>query len=97
MTGGEPSFDWGDLVPRLVHPAQVAIVEAMIWMDHPLSATELSALFGEPKEYYLTLVAYHVNRLANHGALRKTGSRPVRGSTESFYFFPPSPNGNAAS
>lgn len=97
MAGGEPPlFDWGALVPRIVHPAQVAIVEALLWIGHPLSATELRDLFDEPERYYLSIVSYHVGKLEEVGAIRATGSRQVRGATETFYFFPPSPNGKAA-
>jgi Helix-turn-helix domain len=97
MKGGEPPlFDWGALVPRIVHPAQVAIVEAMFWIGQPLSATELRDLFDEPACYYLSLVSYHLGKLEEVGAVRETGNRTVRGATETFYFFPPSPNGKAA-
>lgn len=97
MEGGElPLFDWGALVPRIVHPAQVTIVEALFWIGRPLSATELRDLFDEPECYYLSLVSYHLRKLAEVGAIHETGSRQVRGTTETFYFFPPSPNGKAA-
>jgi hypothetical protein len=84
--GDGPAFDWAALVPLVVHPAQVAIVEALLWIGHPLSATELCDLFDEPECYYLSIVSYHLGKLANYGALRETGSRPVRGATETYYF-----------
>lgn len=93
--GDGPAFDWAALVPRVVHPAQVAIVEALAWVGHPLSATDLRDLFDEPDCYYLSIVSYHVGKLAEAGVLTETGSRQVRGATETFYFFP-SPNGKPA-
>lgn len=97
MEGGEPPlFDWGALVPRIVHPAQVAIVEALAWIGEPLSPAKLRDLFDEPECYYLSLVSYHVGKLEEVGAIHETGSCQVRGVMETFYFFPPSPNGKAA-
>jgi hypothetical protein len=93
--GDGPAFDWAALVPRIVHPVKVAIVEALLWTGHPLSATELRSLFDEPEGYYLSIVSYHVSKLVEAGALQETGSRKVRGATETFYFFS-SPNGNRA-
>ena len=86
--GDGPAFDWAALVPRIVHPVKVAIVETLLWIGHPLSATELRDLFDEPEYCYLSIVSYHVGKLVEFGALRETGSRQVRGATETFYFFP---------
>ncbi len=74
-------------MPHVVHPVQVAIVEALTWIGHPLSATELCEVLDEPG-FYLSLVSYHLAKLKGFGAIRKTGKRPVRGATETFYFFP---------
>jgi DNA-binding transcriptional ArsR family regulator len=87
MKGGGLAFDWGTLVSRIVHPAQVAIVEALLYMGQPLSATELRDLFNEPEDYYLSLVSYHLKKLHEVGVLEETGTRRVRGGTETFYFF----------
>jgi hypothetical protein len=85
--GSEPyPFDWGALVPRLVHPVRVAAIEAMVHIGRPLSATDLRKIFDE--EFDLSLVSYHVVQLAKVGALVKVRQRQVRGSVEKFYFFP---------
>jgi hypothetical protein len=97
MEGGEPKFDWAGLVPHIVHPAQVAIVEAMLWVERPLSATELRDLFDEPRDHYLSLVSYHLRMLARHGAVEEAGHRQSRGARETYYVFTPSRNGSAAS
>jgi hypothetical protein len=83
--GGEP-FDWSALVPRVVHPLRVAIVEALLWLDQPLSSTDLVKLLDDP-EIYLSHVAYHVSRLVEASALKPIHRRQVRGATETFYFF----------
>jgi hypothetical protein len=94
--GGGPVFDWAALVPRIVHPARVAIVEALFYIGQPLSATELRDLFDEPECYYLSIVSYHLGKLVGYGALAETGSRQVRGATETYYFFPSPSDGKAA-
>lgn len=94
--GNEPAFDWAALVPRIVHPARVAIIEALFYIGQPLSATELRDLFDEPECYYLSIVSYHLGKLVGYGALDETGSRQVRGATETYYFFPSAPEGKAA-
>ena len=83
--GGEP-FDWSALVPRVAHPLRVAIVEALLWIDQPLSSTDLVKLMDSP-EIYLSHVAYHVGRLVEAGVLKPVRRRQVRGATETFYFF----------
>lgn len=83
----EQLFDWERLVPLLVHPAKVAIVEALEWMEQPLSPTEMVILFDDDRDFYLSLVAYHVRGLVKVGVLEVVESRKVRGATEKFYFF----------
>jgi hypothetical protein len=80
------TFEWDALVPYLVHPLKVAIVETISWIDMPLSASELSRIFM--LEFELSLVSYHLTKLAEVGAVVKVGQRPVRGALQSFYFFP---------
>jgi hypothetical protein len=85
MSGdGAPDGFWAALAACLLHPLQLQIIEAMRWIDRPLSASELVKVFSE--EQHLSAVAYHVRRLAELGALKPTGRRrPVRGSIERFY------------
>lgn len=78
---------WLTLVPRLVHPAKVAAIEAMSWMGQPLSCNQLVNLF-DSDDLYLSLVSYHVGQLVKFGSLQRTGSRQRRGATETFYYFP---------
>jgi hypothetical protein len=83
----ERLFGWERLVPLLVHPARVAVIEALDWMAQPLSPSELVNLFDDDANLYLSLVAYHVRGLAKFGVLEVVDRRPVSGSTEKFYFF----------
>jgi hypothetical protein len=85
VKGGEP-FQWELLVPHIVHPLKVEIVEALHWIDTPLSASDLTKVLGHRK-YDLSHVSYHMVTLAKTGALRVVRTRQVRGSTEKFYFF----------
>ena len=87
MEGREPfQFDWSELVPRIVHPLKVAIVEALTWIDTPMSPTELNRVLYQQSD--LSLVAYHVRKLAEAGVITIVGQRPVRGALQTFYFFP---------
>lgn len=86
MLGGElKTFDWSGLVSRIVHPIKVAIIEAIDWIDEPLSAAELTRLLTG--EFDLSLVSYHVRSLAKSGVVRDVRHRQVRGAQETYYFF----------
>jgi len=90
VNGDGPSLDWAALVPHTIHPVQVAIIEAMAWVGVPLSATMLKDVFDDADGHYLGIVSYHLSRLAEWGAVAKTGHRPRRGARETFYFLAPS-------
>ena len=84
--GGETRFRWDALVPHFVHPLKVAIIEATLWIERPLSASELAKVFLE--EFDLSLVSYHLNKLAAAGVVEQVGERQVRGALQRFYYFP---------
>jgi hypothetical protein len=84
MGGNEP-FDWSLLVPHIVNPIKVGVIEAMSWIGEPLSARDLSKVFED--EWGLSAISYHVRTLAEAGTLRVIRRRQVRGSIETFYFF----------
>lgn len=86
MAGDEFQFDWAGLVPCFVHPLKVAIVEAMVWVGMPLSASELTRLFLG--EYHLTLVSYHVKGLAKVGAIEEANGSHVRSESRQSYRLP---------
>jgi hypothetical protein len=76
-------MDWDALIARLIHPTQLAVIEAMLWIDRPLSSAELVRVFDE--EIVLSSVAYHVRRLSELGVLELTGTRQVRGAIEHYF------------
>lgn len=76
-------YEWGLLVPHLVHPVKVAIVEAMAWIEVPVSPRELDRLFDE--EFGVSLVSYHMRSLADVGAVKKVRQQAVRGALQTFY------------
>lgn len=82
--GSDPDQFWGALAARLLHPIQVQIIEAILWIDRPTSASELVKIFNE--ELRLSVVAYHARRLDSLRALRTVRTRtPPRGSPEKLY------------
>ncbi len=83
------SFSWETLVPHLVNPAKVAIVEALSYMGQALSASELTKMFDD-RDLNLSRVSYHVSSLAKAGGLVKIRERKVRGAVEKYFFFSPS-------
>lgn len=85
MQRGE-RFDWEALVPLVVHPVKVAIIEAIEWIDKPLSASDLTKVIGDEK-IGLSHVSYHLKNLGEVGVLKVVRWRRVRGSIEKFYFF----------
>ena len=82
MAGGNGNgqlddFCWETLVAQLLHPVQVGIIEALRWIDQPLSATDLQRVSRGER------IDYHVRRLANLNVLSaqdsaETGSGPAR-------------------
>lgn len=85
MSGGD-ALDWGALVARSVHPTRLWIVEAMLWLERPLSATELEGIFDKKKKA-LSSISYHMMVLVKFGIVREVSECPVRGATEHFYYF----------
>jgi hypothetical protein len=79
---------WEQLVPHVLHPLKVTVIEALRWVGQPLSATDLAAIFDEKRDHYLSLVSYHVKQLAEYGALVSVRTERKRGAVETFYYFP---------
>jgi DNA-binding transcriptional ArsR family regulator len=81
------AFNWEALVPLLVHPVKVEIIEALSWIGVPLSATDLDRLLGG--RIGVSLLSYHLRKLAEVGAIERVRQEPVRGAVQSFYALPP--------
>ena len=80
---GDGALDWSALVALIVHPTKVLIVEAIGWIDRPLSSSELAYVFGETMS--VSAISYHVNSLARYGVLRRQGRHKVRGAWKTLY------------
>jgi hypothetical protein len=85
LVGDEYALDWGALVPLVLHRTKVQIIEATLWINQPLSASELEQIFDEKMS--LSSISYHVTTLKKWKVFKQTGWRKVRGSIERFYFF----------
>lgn len=83
--GGAVSGDefWEALLGRLLHSVQMQIIEAMRWIDRPLSPRELELVLE--KKVSLSTVSYHVRRLVDLDVLVLVGTRQVRGAVQRFY------------
>jgi hypothetical protein len=77
------SSAWEVALLDLLHPAQIAIVEACLWIEEPLSATLLAELFEH--DFKLNLIAHHVRRLFERGVLHKVDGRILGGAIEHLY------------
>lgn len=80
--GGEP-FRWETLVPHIVHPVKVPIIEALQWIRRPLSASLIEHMVSD--EFSISNISYHMRALASVGVLTLVGTRQVRGATEKFF------------
>lgn len=77
------AFNWAALVPLLVHPVKVEIIEALSWVGLPLSATDLDRLLHG--QIGVSLLSYHLRKLVEVGAIERVRQEPVRGAVQSFY------------
>lgn len=89
-TGDEWSI-WESLVPRLIHPTKLAIVEALRLIERPLSVDDLLKVLGPEEGSSWELVNYHVKSMAASGVL-VTDVRPQPSGARSellvFFDFP---------
>lgn len=80
---------WADVIRWRVHPAQVFIIEALSWIERPLSATELNALRGGNAGIHS--FSYHLSQLAKSGIVERVARLRVREyqgrKPETFFFF----------
>lgn len=84
----EPTaFKWEALVPLLVHPVKVEIIEAMSWIALPLSATDLDRILHG--HIGVSLLSYHLRKLTEVGAISRVRQEPVRGAVQTFYALNP--------
>jgi hypothetical protein len=70
-----------------VHPIKVAIIEAMLWVDEPLSARLLERMVDDGTS--VSLLSYHLRTLAESGILVVVREQPVRGTTQTYFRLQP--------
>jgi DNA-binding transcriptional ArsR family regulator len=81
---GAAAVDWDGLLAGLLHPTQFQIIEAMHWIELPVSASQLVQVFAcDRKE--LSAVSYHLRRLRELKIVRLSSVRRVRGAKERLY------------
>ena len=74
---------WEQLALKLLHPTQLLIIEAIWWIEEPVSATLLQGVYEG--RIGLSLLSYHCKRLEGLGVLEKVGEVPVRGVSEKLF------------
>ena len=81
---GAAAVDWDGLLTSLLHPTQFQIIEAMHWINRPVSASQLVHVFDrDPKD--LSAMSYHLRRLGKLKIARPSSVRRVRGAEERLY------------
>lgn len=81
-------FIFRSLVPRLVHPTKLAIIEALIGAGHGLSVDDLIPELPEDSE---DAIRYHANSMVKTGVL-EVASLQIRASSDAPCFYFPSPS-----
>jgi hypothetical protein len=82
-------YAWSELAPRLVDPTRLAIMEALLRLEQPLTAADLAPMLGASLE----LARYHCRALVKAGVLEIVELRLPPGSSrdESAFDFPQPP------
>lgn len=84
---GDERFHWDALVSRVLHPVQVAIIEAALWIGLPLAPSDLARMLGG--DITLQHAGYHVRALVDLEILELVDTEPVRGATKHYYVMAP--------
>jgi hypothetical protein len=77
-------FNWGQLVARVLHPKQVAIIEALLWINEPLSAEDLKLLFEDRPS--ASVMTHHLRRLTKLDAVKIVARARSRRSVTSIAY-----------
>jgi hypothetical protein len=87
-TLGDDDFCLQTVVPRIVHPTKVRIIELLLLEQRPLSAIRMSKQIDDP-EFTVAQLHYHCETMLKAGVLRLEGTVPRGASNEKFYWFAP--------
>lgn len=92
---GDERSIWESLVPRLIHPTKLAIVEALRSIGCPLSVDDLLMVLGPDEGRSREHVGYYLKSMVRSGVIEvaEVRPRPSEGRDEFFVFFgfPPPP------
>ena len=82
----DKQWDWEALVLSSFHPITVAALEAMLWIDEPFSAADLSRMHvGSPG---VPVISYHLKALESDlSVLRLYREEAIKGVCRKLYFF----------
>lgn len=83
----EGRFRWGWLASRVLHPIQVAVIEALLRIDMPLAPSDMALMFDGA--HSVSHVSYHAKALVDLGVLRLFDTEAVRGATRHRYVLTP--------
>lgn len=73
---------------RSLHPVRTGVIEALSYLEAPISPVVMQRLFAEGERPLLTVVSYHMRTLADPlGLIEVVKEVPVRGSVEHFYYW----------
>jgi len=85
---GAAEFDWEGIVPRIVNPTKVAIIE-QLRQRKPLSASRMKRLIRDPEDVTLARLIYHCDTLEKAGVLEIAPAPPSAAANERFYCLAP--------
>jgi len=88
VTPGGGEFRWELVVPRVVHPTKVTIIE-LLRERSPLTATEMYTVMKDEIEVTVGQVHYHAATLLKGGVLKLARGNPRGAATEKFYELAP--------
>lgn len=83
-----PIFD--ALTAAVIGPIKLAAIEALLWIERPLSPTLLVEVLAELEidgDLYPGRISYHLGVLEDFELIEKVHRRRVRGAWENYYFF----------
>lgn len=83
VSAPDDPLDWGAIASRVLHPTKLHIIEAMRWIDRPLSATELERIFEGSRK--MSILSHHLTSMAKLGILTLAEKRKVRGAWQRLY------------
>jgi hypothetical protein len=86
----DEQFIWRSLVPRLVHPAKLEMIETLIDKGSPMSVEELTPLIPLA-DGNTDLIRYHAKGMTDAGVLEVAETSQARAAGESrepSFFFP---------